>query len=351
MLIVNMPRHLCLHGLQRSVRSYGLSLHNLLDDLLDNGGLDGRRGRNRLVVLGLVVRLLINGCRRGRGCSNGLCDSLRHNGAKEGIVVNLSRAIVAGAASNLLLLTALLKGANEGELLHLLRDLVDDDLLGAPGHTETGCSEPEAGALEENSDLCALRQEVLNGSIGVELTLGVVELGLKLAALVLAELNLLGGRVALGLITRHLHRGLVHITDDLLGLLLAEPLLRLADGGLDDELIKGLEHLVVLANRAAVVIVAIEREVKAVLKASTTELALVLDTQAEGEVHMVGSLDNELTAIVVNVGLLGLGSRIRADIGDGELGGVEVGSENDRVGHLRRGLGWYFMGRESQINF
>ncbi len=228
---------------------------------------------------------------------------------------------------------------------------MDDDLLGAPGNTETGCSEPEAGALEENGDLCALRKEVLNGSVGVELALRVVELGLKLAALVLAELNLLGGSVSLGLITRHLHRGLVHIADDLLGLLLAEPLFGLADGGLDDELVEGLEHLVVLADRAAVVVVAVEREVEAVLEAGPTELALVLDTESEGEVHMVGSLDDELSTIVVDVGLLGLSSRVRADIGDGKLVGVEVGSENDRVGHLRRGLGWYFMGRESQINF
>jgi len=216
---------------------------------------------------------------------------------------------------------------------------VDDDLLGAPSHTETGGGEPEAGTLEEHGDLCALGEEVLNGSVGVELALGVVELSLKLAALVLAELNLLGGRVALGLVARHLHRGLVHVADDLLGLLLAEPLLRLADGGLDDVLVKTLEHLKVLADGAAVIIETIEGEVKAVLKANTTELALVLDTQAEGQIHMMGRLYDELPSVVVDVGLLGLGSRIRADIGDGKLGGVKVSGENDRVGHGSLGLG------------
>jgi hypothetical protein len=296
------------------------------------------------MVLGLVVRLLVVLSRRDR-CYDSLCNCLGHNSAKEGIIVNLGGAIATSAATSLLaVIAALLKGPNEGELLHLLRDLVDDDLLGTPGHTETGGGEPEAGTLEEHGDLCALREEVLNGSVGVELTLGVVELGLKLAVLVLAELNLLGGRVALGLITRHLYSGLVHIADDLLGLLLAKPLLRLADGGLDDILVKGLEHLKVLIDRAAILIEAVQGEVKAVLKADTAELALVLDTQAEGQIHMVGRLDNELTAIVVNVCLLGLGSRIRADIGDGKLGGVEVSGENDRVGHCRLG-GVVFVGQ------
>ncbi len=278
-------------------------------------------------------------------CNRSGCRSSRHNSrncrglGKHLIVVDLSGATSAATNSLLLVLNGTSLDADECEVLHALRELVNDNLLGAPSETEASRREPEAGNLGKHGDLCILRKEVLDRRITVRLPLGVVELRLELAV-ELAELELVRRRVRLRvalLIERKLHTRLVIVANGVNAALLAEPRLAVLVSKRDDMLIERSEHLVIPVNRAGGVIITLEAEINRIVNARPAKLRLVIDAEPVRERHILRSLEDELAAVIVDIRLLGAAVE-NTGIRGSNLRGREVGGSDDSVGHLG-GLG------------
>ena len=150
----------------------------------------------------------------------------------------------------------------EGEIAHLLRQLVNRHLLGAPRQAELGAREPDAAALDNRRDLRALDNEVLHRNALERIALEVIELGVPLAV-ALWQLHLdvrrIRQNVAL-LVLAVLERRGVERLNDLAIQVGLEPCLRVLDTLIDHELIHLLKNTHELLDLRAL-LVATEGEV------------------------------------------------------------------------------------------
>ena len=301
------------------LRSILLASNNLL---LDHGSL---RGGNRLHIIAIIV--LDRRHHRGdhRYASSGR--------AKRGVILHLLLVLGTSSACRASRRHRGRLQTLEGEIADLLRELVNGNLLRTPRQAKLGAREPDAAAGDDGRHLNALGEHLLHGETRIRAAMDVIELGLKvIAVLAKGHLQIRGICRRLAIRThavfdaRRVER-LDHLTTHV-GL---EPRLAVLDALINHLLVQRRQSIQELLDVLTLLLTA-EGDVDGIL--GRTEL--VVDVQAKRKGHGHGGLHGQRLTIVVEVG--GLGAILeRARSRDGNAGGVELGGV-DNAGHDGRSV-------------
>ena len=207
---------------------------------------------------------------------------------------------------------------------------MNGDLLRAPRQAKLGTRKPHAAASDDGRHLNALGEHLLHGKARIRAAMDIVELGLKVIA-VLAKGHLqirrISGRLA---IRTHavFDARRVERLDHLTAHVSLEPRLAVLDALVNHLLVQRRESIQELLDVLTLLLTA-KGDVDGILGRAK----LVIDVQAERKGHGHGGLHGERLTIVVEVG--GLGAILeRARGRDGNAGSVKLGGV-DNGGHGR----------------
>ena len=285
------------------------------------------RNRNGLDVIAILIVYCLCGRRKNGGYNGWFRRSMRSLRCLRSTRL-LERLVVVhlGILLVLILYNRCRAETLEGKIAHLLGQLVNRHLLGAPRQAELGAREPDATALDNRRDLRALDNQVLHGNTLERIALEVIELGVPLAV-TLRQLHLdvrrVRENVAL-LILAVLEGRCVERLDDLAIQVGLEPRLRVLDALVNHELVHLLKNAHELLDLRALVVAA-EGEVHRVL---VLTLLVRKCIKAKGRGHRDSGLHHKALTVVVQVRLLGTALK-RAESGKGNRLGLEIGREQD----------------------
>ena len=210
---------------------------------------------------------------------------------------------------------------------------MNGDLLRTPRQAKLGTRKPDAAAGDDGRDLNALGKHLLHGKTRIRAAMDIIELGLKVIA-VLAKGHLqirgIGSRLA---IRAHavFDARRVERLDHLTAHLRLEPRLAVLDALINHLLVQRRQSIQELLDVIALLLTA-KGDVHGILGRAE----LVIHVQAEGKGHGHRGLHGERLTIVVEVG--GLGAILeRARGRDGNAGSVELGGV-DNAGHDGRSV-------------
>jgi hypothetical protein len=268
--------------------------HNLL---LDNRLL---RCWHRLYIVAVLLVLLLLCLLRMRrlghhGCDCGwLLRSMRSGSLEHRVIVHLLLLV-------LVLLRRRRTKALEGKVTHLLRQLVNRNLLCAPRQAKLGSRKPHATALDNRRHLNALHQQVLHWNTLVRSAIQVIELRVEVT-IALRQLHLDVRRVAQHialLVTAVLKARCVERLNHVLAQIRLEPRLGILHALLNHQLIHLLQHTLELLKLRAIVL-ATERQVHRILCA----ILALKRVQAKRKRHGHRRLHHQTLAVVIQVRLL-----------------------------------------------
>ena len=296
------------------------------DLLLDHGSLRSGNGLHIVTIIVLDGRHHGGDHRRGRRRHR--CGRRR---TKRGIILHLLLIFrIRRRRRNRGCLQTL-----EGEIAHLLRKLVNGNLLRTPRQAKLGTRKPDAAAGDDGRHLNALGKHVLDRKTRIRAAMDVVELSLKvITVLAKGHLQIRGIRSRLAILAhavfdaRRVER-LDHLTAHV-GL---EPRLAVLDALVNHLLVQRRQRIQELLDVFTLLLTA-KGDVDGILGRAE----LVVDIQAKRKGHGHGGLHSERLTIVVEV--RGLGAILkRARSRDGNTGGVELGGV-DNAGHDGRSVSW-----------
>ena len=286
------------------------------DLLLDHGSL---RGGNRLHIIAIIVL-----DRRHHGGDHRYASSGR---AERRVILHLLLVFRTSTACRSRGHRGRLQTL-EGKVADLLRELVNRNLLRAPRQAKLGAREPDAAAGDDGRHLNALGEHLLHGKTRIRAALDIVELGLKvIAVLAKGHLQIRGIRSRLAIRTHAVFDARrVERLNDLTAHVGLEPRLAVLDTLVNHLLVQRRESIQELLDVLALLLTA-KGDVDGILGRAE----LVVDVQAKRKGHGHGGLHGQRLTIVVEVGRLGAILE-RARSRDGNAGGVELGGV-DNAGH------------------
>ena len=205
---------------------------------------------------------------------------------------------------------------------------MNGDLLRLPRQAKLGARKPHALAGDDGRHLNTFGEHLLHGKTRIRAALDIIELGLKvIAVLAKIHLQIRGIRSRLAILAHAVFDARrVERLDDLTAHLGLEPRLAVLDTLVNHLLVQRRQSIQELLDVIALLLTA-KGDVHGILGRAE----LVIHVQAEGKRHGHGGLHGQRLAIVVEVG--GLGAILeRARGRDGNTGRVKLGGV-DNAGH------------------
>ena len=210
---------------------------------------------------------------------------------------------------------------------------MNGDLLRAPRQTKLGARKPDAAAGDNGRHLNTLGEHVLHRKTRIRAAMDIVELGLKvIAVLAKGHLQIRGIRRWLAILTHAVFDARrVERLDDLTAHVGLEPRLAVLDTLVNHLLVQRRQRIQELLDVVALLLTA-KGDVDGILGRAK----LVIHVQTKGKRHGHSGLHGQRLTIVVEVG--GLGAILeRARGRDGNAGSVKLGGV-DNAGHDGRSV-------------